>query len=148
MIGDRHDSLQVADHPSEASFSPHRSLDPDINFVKCTFSGGEDDPSKKCFGTIALLRAYIANMRIRFRLALLLWVLLVCDLTRASDLPVVGAKIYPSPAERPIENGTILIPDAHILAGEPSATGKIPRHPQPISCHTSHVTPRSPTPHY
>jgi imidazolonepropionase-like amidohydrolase len=87
-----------------------------------------------CFGTIALLRAYIANMRIRFSLALLLWVFLVCDLTRASDLAVVGAKIYPSPAERPIENGTILIHDGHILAVGPSATVKIPRQAEVIDC--------------
>jgi len=73
-------------------------------------------------------------MRIRFSLALLLWVFLVCDLTRASDLAVVGAKIYPSPAERPIENGTILIHDGHILAVGPSATVKIPRQAEVIDC--------------
>jgi hypothetical protein len=67
--------------------------------------------------TISLLRTYIANVRIRFTLALLfLWVLLACDLSRASDLVLVGAKIYPSPTEPPIENGAILIHDAHILA--------------------------------
>ncbi|HTD22820.1 MAG TPA: amidohydrolase family protein [Terriglobales bacterium] len=58
----------------------------------------------------------------------------MCDLTRASDLAVVGAKIYPSPAERPIENGTILIHDGHILAVGPSATVKIPRQAEVIDC--------------
>jgi hypothetical protein len=83
--------------------------------------------SRKCFGTTSLLRAYISGMRIRFALALLsLWVVLACDFSRASDLVLVGAKIYPSPTEPPIDNGSILVHDGRILAVGPSATIKIP----------------------
>lgn len=82
-----------------------------------------------------MVRAYIANVRIRFSLALLfLWVLLACDFSRASDLALVDAKIYPSPTERPIENGSILIHDGRILAVGPSATIKIPRNTEVIDC--------------
>lgn len=79
-------------------------------------------------------------MRIRFTPALLLWILLACDLSRASELALVGAKIYPSPTERPIENGTILIHDGHILAVGPRATVKIPRHAEVIDCKDLVVT--------
>ncbi len=74
-------------------------------------------------------------MRIRFTLALLfLWVLLACDFSRASDLVLVGAKIYPSPMEPPIDNGSILVHDGRILAVGPSATIKIPRAAKVIDC--------------
>jgi imidazolonepropionase-like amidohydrolase len=90
---------------------------------------------QKCFGTICLLSAYIANMRIRFTLALgFLWLLLACDFSCASDLALVGAKIYPSATERPIENGSILIRDGHILTVGPSPSIKIPRAAKVIDC--------------
>jgi len=74
-------------------------------------------------------------MRIRFALALLfLWVLLGCDFSRASDLVLVGAKIYPSPTEPPIDNGSILVHEGRILAVGPSATIKIPRAAKVIDC--------------
>jgi len=74
-------------------------------------------------------------MRIRFTLALLfLWVLLACDFSRASDLVLVGAKIYPSPMEPPIDNGSILVHDGRILAVGPSATIKIPRAAKVVDC--------------
>jgi len=74
-------------------------------------------------------------VRIRFSLALLfLWVLLACHFSRAADLALVDAKIYPSPTERPIENGSILIHDGSILAVGPSATIKIPRNTEVIDC--------------
>jgi len=47
---------------------------------------------------------------------------------------LVAAKIYPSPTERPIENGAILIHDGRILAVGPSATIKIPRNTEVIDC--------------
>jgi imidazolonepropionase-like amidohydrolase len=40
----------------------------------------------------------------------------------------------PSPTERPIENGSILIHDGSILAVGPSATIKIPRNTEVIDC--------------
>jgi imidazolonepropionase-like amidohydrolase len=74
-------------------------------------------------------------MRIRFTLALVfLWLLLACGFSRASDLALVGAKIYPSPTERPIDNGAILIRDGHIFAVGPSPTIKIPRAAKVIDC--------------
>jgi dihydroorotase-like cyclic amidohydrolase len=74
-------------------------------------------------------------MRIRFTPALLfLWVLLECDFSPASDLALVGAKIYPSPTDEPIENGAILLRDGNILAVGPSATLKIPRNAEVIDC--------------
>src|SRR5437899_8590249 len=80
-------------------------------------------------------------MRIRFTLALLfLWVLLACDFSRASDLVLVGAKIYPSPTGPPIDNGSILVHDGHILAVGPSPTIKIPRAAKVIDCQGFVVT--------
>jgi len=100
-----------------------------------------NDRSKRHFGTISLLTAYIANMRMRFALTfLLLWVLLGCGLSHASDLALIGAKIYPSPTEPPIENGAILIHNGRILAVGPSATTKIPRNADVIDCKGMVVT--------
>ena len=80
-------------------------------------------------------------MRIRFTLVLLfLWVLLACDFTRASDLVLVGAKIYPSATEPPIDNGSILVHDGRILAVGSSATIKIPRAAKVIDCQGLVVT--------
>jgi imidazolonepropionase-like amidohydrolase len=70
----------------------------------------------------------------RFASPVLLWVLLACDLSSASDLALVGAKIYPSPTERAVDNGTILVHDGRILAVGPSPTIKVPRHAQVIDC--------------
>jgi imidazolonepropionase-like amidohydrolase len=74
----------------------------------------------------------------RFRLTpalfLLLWLLFACDLSRASDLASIGAKIYPSPMEEPIENGAILLHDGNILTVGASATVKIPRDAEVIDC--------------
>ena|SRR2546422_9217680 len=74
-------------------------------------------------------------MRIRIPLpVLLLWVLFSCDLSRASDLVLVGAKIYSSPTETPIENGSILVHDGRILAVGPSASMKFPRAAIVVNC--------------
>ena len=67
--------------------------------------------------TISVLRAYSANMRIRlFGSFLLLSMIFACGLGRASDLALVGAKIYPSPTEQAIENGSILVHNGQIAA--------------------------------
>lgn len=74
-------------------------------------------------------------MRIRFVLPVaVLFLLFACGLSRASDLALVGAKIYPSPTEPPIENGSILVHDGRILAIGPSATIKVPRDATVIDC--------------
>src|SRR5882724_7845562 len=85
--------------------------------------------------TIARLRPYIADMRTRFALTLLLsFVFLASGTSRATDLALTGAKVYPSPTDPPIENGSILIRDGHILAVGPSQTIKIPRVATVIDC--------------
>jgi imidazolonepropionase-like amidohydrolase len=74
-------------------------------------------------------------MRIRFALALLLsFVIFTSGPSRASDLALIDAKIYPSPTDPPIENGSILIHDGHILAVGPRPMIKIPRDATVIDC--------------
>jgi len=57
-----------------------------------------------------------------------------------SDLALVHAKIYHSPTEPPIDNGTILVHGRHILAVGPTGTVKIPRHATVIDCKGLAVT--------
>jgi imidazolonepropionase-like amidohydrolase len=74
-------------------------------------------------------------MRIRFVLSFYLFcVLFACSSSCASDLALVGAKIYPSPTEPPIDNGSIIVHNGRILALGPSATIKIPRDATIIDC--------------
>jgi imidazolonepropionase-like amidohydrolase len=54
--------------------------------------------------------------------------------SHASDLALVGAKIYISPAEPPIESGTILVHSGHILSVGPIAEIKVPRGTTVIDC--------------
>jgi len=80
-------------------------------------------------------------MRIRFALPLLLiLIFLGSEPNRASDLALIGAKIYPSPTESPIENGSILLHDGQILAVGPSSAIKIPRDATEIDCKGLFVT--------
>ncbi len=72
-------------------------------------------------------------MRIRF-LVLFLSALFVCGFVCANDLALVGAKIYPSPTEPPIENGSILIHDGRIVSVGPAAAIKIPPNARVIDC--------------
>ena len=70
-----------------------------------------------------MLSAYINNMRMRFGLLpFLLWILVACGPSRASDLALVGAKIYPSPTEPAIDNGAILVHEGRIVAVGPMVT--------------------------
>ena len=74
-------------------------------------------------------------MRIRsFCPFLLLCMLFGCGLSRASDLALVGARIYPSPTEQAIESGSILVHDGQIVAVGPSAAVKVPRDATVIDC--------------
>jgi imidazolonepropionase-like amidohydrolase len=73
----------------------------------------------------------------RIRLALrpyVLGVLSVCGVSRASDLALVGAKIYPSPNAQPIENGSIVVHEGRIIAVGPSGTVKVPPAATVIDC--------------
>ena len=84
-------------------------------------------------------------MRIRRDLPLLLSLLFFvsCPSTHSAagetptperDLALIRAKVYLSPAEPPIENGSILVHYGHILAVGPRATIKIPRQATVIDC--------------
>jgi imidazolonepropionase-like amidohydrolase len=54
--------------------------------------------------------------------------------SHAADLALVGAKIYLSPSEPPIESGSILSHNGRILAVGPSAKVKVPRGAIVIDC--------------
>jgi imidazolonepropionase-like amidohydrolase len=69
-----------------------------------------------------------------FYLFVLLWVFPAYVPARAADLALVGAKIYPSPSEPAIENGSILLHDGRIVAVGPSTVVKIPRDTRIIDC--------------
>ncbi len=74
-------------------------------------------------------------MRIRFALPLQLTCLFLGPAPGLpSDLVLDSARIYPSPAELPIENGTILVHNGHILAVGPRATIKIPKGATLVDC--------------
>ncbi|MGA2979689.1 MAG: amidohydrolase family protein [Terriglobales bacterium] len=67
-------------------------------------------------------------MRIRVLfLLLLLWTTVSSKLSFCSDLALVHAKIYPSPADPPIADGTILVHNGRIRAIGPSTRIKVPR---------------------
>jgi imidazolonepropionase-like amidohydrolase len=77
----------------------------------------------------------------RIRLALLISVIcIVSGLARAADLALTGAKIYTSPTDPPIENGSIVIRDGLILSVGPSSTVKIPHSARVIDCRGLVVT--------
>jgi imidazolonepropionase-like amidohydrolase len=80
-------------------------------------------------------------MRSRFVWTLLLvLVFLGTGTGRAADLALTNAKVYFSPADPPIENGSILIHDGHILAVASSDTITIPRDVTIIDCKGLFVT--------
>jgi len=70
-------------------------------------------------------------------LALLISVVpLACDFSRRfrTSLLLVGAKIYPSPLEPPIDNGSILVHDGRILAVGPTRHDQNPARCESIDC--------------
>lgn len=73
-------------------------------------------------------------MRIRIVLLLLLWILSSGTLAFASDLVLVGGKIYPSPTAPPIEDGTVVVRDGRIHYVGPSATIKIKGEATLLNC--------------
>lgn len=52
----------------------------------------------------------------------------------APSLALLGGTIYPSPAEEPIPNGTLLIQDGRIAAVGPRSQVQIPASVQPLDC--------------
>lgn len=80
-------------------------------------------------------------MRMRFALSFILsLVFLASGFCRASDLALTGAKIYPSPTEPPIEDGSILVHDGRIQAVGPRLAIKIPPDATVIDCRGLVVT--------
>jgi imidazolonepropionase-like amidohydrolase len=89
-----------------------------------------------------LFITYGSNMRLGLALPLLLVLALFATLqSHASDLALVGAKIYLSSSEPPIESGTILVHSGHILSVGPIAEIKVPRGTTVIDCRGLVVTP-------
>jgi len=76
-------------------------------------------------------------MQLRIVPALLLIlsvVFLACGPCRASDLVLIGGKIYPSPTEPPVENGSILVRQGQIVAIGPASAIKVPGGAAIIDC--------------
>lgn len=65
---------------------------------------------------------------------LILLSVVVSGRAHASDLALVGARIYPSPTETAIENGSIVIHDGRIVSVGPAAAVRIPRGATVIDC--------------
>ena len=71
----------------------------------------------------------------RIRLALLLSVMCIASgVARPADLALAGAKIYTSPTDAPLENGSIVIRDGVIVSVGPSSKIKIPHVARVIDC--------------
>jgi imidazolonepropionase-like amidohydrolase len=86
-------------------------------------------------------RCMIFNMRRGLVLAVFLTVAFFATLPcHASYLALVGAKIYLSPSEPPIENGTIVIHNGRILSVGRTAEVKIPSGATIIDCNGLVVT--------
>jgi imidazolonepropionase-like amidohydrolase len=80
-------------------------------------------------------------MRLRLVFSLLLVLTSIATLqSHASDLALVGGKIYLSPSEAPIESGTILLHGGRIVAVGPNTTVKVPRGTAVIDCRGLVVT--------
>lgn len=80
-------------------------------------------------------------MRNRFPLLpILLCILLACGPGRASDLALIGAKIYPSPTDPAIDNGAILVHQGRIVALGPKAAIKVPRDATVLDCQGLTIT--------
>jgi imidazolonepropionase-like amidohydrolase len=89
--------------------------------------------SERLLETIRVSKSYIPGMRIG--LALLLSVMLFgSDMARAGTLALTGAKIYTSPTDPPIVNGSIVVRDNLIVAIGPSSTIEIPHLATIIDC--------------
>ncbi|HEY0566112.1 MAG TPA: hypothetical protein VGC88_11045 [Terriglobales bacterium] len=67
-------------------------------------------------------------------ICLLLLVIVTTVQSQTSDLALVGAKIYLSPSEAPIESGTVLVHDRLIVSVGPIAAIKVPRRATVIDC--------------
>ena len=57
-----------------------------------------------------------------------------------TDLILTDARIYPSPTEPPIEHGSILVHDSHVVAVGPAGSIRAPREVVKIDCRNLFVT--------
>ncbi len=73
------------------------------------------------------------QLRIALPLLIVLGIFAAAE-SPASDLALVDAKIYASPTEPPMLNGSVIIRDGHILAVGPSAKIRVPRGASVIDC--------------
>jgi len=88
-----------------------------------------------------MLASYMEDMRFGLTLSLLLIpAFLAAPQSHAADLALVGAKVYLSPSEPPIESGTILVRGGHIRSVGPVAKIKVPRGATVIDCRGLVVT--------
>ena len=77
----------------------------------------------------------------RIGLALLLSLMFIASgVARTADVALIGAKIYTSPTDPPIENGSTVVRDGLILSVGPSSTIKIPHSATIIDCRGLVVT--------
>lgn len=84
---------------------------------------------------------YTGAMRVRGVLLLFLAGILFSSVPGfCSDLAFVHARVYPSPTEPPIENGTILVHDGRIAGVGPAGKVKVPRDATLIDCKGMAVT--------
>ena len=74
------------------------------------------------------------RLRVTFILLLLLAFFATVKSHASDDLALVGAKVYLSPTEPAIENGSVLIHNGHILAVGPSAKIKVSPGTPVIDC--------------
>src|SRR5579862_6761905 len=94
---------------------------------------GENWGIRGYFETISAPKSYVLNMRIL--LALLSTIILIASAAaRTADMALTGAKIYTSPMDPPIENGSIVIRDGLIVSLGPASTIKIPHSATIIDC--------------
>src|ERR1700722_11594206 len=90
-----------------------------------------------CVSFAPMMTNFLAHMRHRIVPMLFLIVtavLLAGSPCCASDLALIGAKIYLSPTEPPIENGSILVHAGQVLAIGSASAIKIPRSAEIIDC--------------
>jgi len=88
---------------------------------------------ERLFETTPVPNSYVPGMRIR--IALLVSVIFIASgLARTADLALTGGKIYTSPTDPPVENGSIVIRNGLILSVGPSSTIKIPHLATVIDC--------------
>lgn len=69
-----------------------------------------------------------------WRVCFSILVLLAAGSSRASDLALTGAKVYPSPTDAPLEDGSIVIHDGRILTIGPKASTRIPPGATVVDC--------------